>query len=93
MVIKQEDKRVKTEQVKQEIVKSEGLVKDEAGQEIDVNDYLEQESIKAMGVIADELPNSIIESFVKYIGENDEVSAKKLGVYTSEPVKDEKKQE
>ena len=55
-----------------------------------INGYFE--SIVRKSVVI-ELPNSIIESFVKYIGENDEVSAKKLGVYTSEPVKDEKKQE
>lgn len=66
-VIKQEVKGV----VKTESIKSEHYeVKSEQGaMEIDATEYEVQFEVMAMGVVADELPQSCIEPFLRYIKE------------------------
>ena len=66
-MIKQETKGV----VKTEGIKSENCdIKSEQGtMEIDATEYEVQFEVMAMGVVADELPQSCIESFLRYIKE------------------------
>ena len=58
--------------------------------EIDPNEYLKHQSMKAMGVIADELPNCLVEPFVNYLMREDSVSTQNLGsFFGGPPVKNE----
>ena len=53
--------------VKSELKSEDGLVKSESEKVIDMSDYEERFEIMAMGVVADELPQCLIESFLKFI--------------------------
>ena len=53
--------------VKSELKSEDGLVKSESEKAIDMSDYEERFEIMAMGVVADELPQCLIESFLKFI--------------------------
>ena len=85
--------------MKSEAVKSENVVKSEHGfksedpssrVEIDPNQYLKHQSMKAMGVIADELPNCLVEPFVNYLMREDSVSTQNLSsFFGGPPVKNE----
>ena len=53
--------------MKSELKSEDGLVKSESEKAIDMSDYEERFEIMAMGVVADELPQCLIESFLKFI--------------------------
>ena len=76
-MIKQETKGgVKAEFVKREdgtLVKSEAAAQDS---EINSAEYEEQFEVAAMGVVADELPQQCVESFLKYMKEQHQGSTR-----------------
>ena len=53
--------------MKSELKSEDGLVKSESEKAIDMSDYEERFEIMAMGVVADELPQCLIEPFLKFI--------------------------
>ena len=54
--------------VKSEVIKSENAAaQQEAEIEIDPAEYEPQFEVMAMGVVADELPTTCVETFLKYI--------------------------
>ena len=83
-VIKQEAKAVKAESG----VKSEAAgVKNEpmADEEINPTEYESQFEVMAMGIVADELPHSCVEPFLKYIKDNHQGSAQLFQTFTGGP--------
>lgn len=77
MIKKEVKSEVKSETLKSEIVKAET----EDSTDIRAEDYEQKFEVMAMGIVADELPLSQVESFLRYVRDHHSGSAKLFSAF------------